>query len=356
MQFIQIGSLAVSLKWLLLGIALVFGLLTIKLWLKQTQENEIHKKVFDLIVNVLFLGFFVWKGSMVILEPSLVIKSPMSLLYFTGGTPGLIIAALSASFYFVYKSRRMNLSNLFILQSGIMFIFSVIGGYYFLAFFLFPVQSPFHLVLSICSILIVGFILFKHGPKEAIEVVKKILAITVLAGLIGWVAYDRFAAPTEAEKTVQKSNTLDQSIEIGIQEGNRAPNFQLKNLEGDEVALNDLKGKKVILNLWATWCPPCKAEMPHMQEFYQEQKGKDVEILAVNLTTAEKNPNGVGQFVKDYGLTFPVVLDTAGAVGDAYQAFTIPTSYFIDRNGIIQKRIVGPMDKGMMTELINSID
>lgn len=356
MQIIQIGSLAVSLKWLILGIAILLGLVTIKLWLKGTQENEIHKKVFDLIANGIFLGFIVWKGSLLILEPSLVIKSPMSLLYFTGGTPGLVIAALSAIIFVVYKSLRMKLSNLLILHLSGLFIFTAMGSYLLLAFSLISNRPTFYIVLGFLSLFIVGLILFKNYPKEAVQVVKKILAITVLAGLVGWLAYDQFVAPTEADQTVEKNIPDDKSVELGIQEGKRAPNFQLKNLKGEEVSLADLRGKKVILNLWATWCPPCKAEMPHMQEFYQEQQGKDVEILAVNLTTAEKDPNGVGQFVKDYGLTFPVVLDTTGEVGNAYQAFTIPTSYILDRNGVIQKRIVGPMDKEMMTELINSID
>lgn len=158
------------------------------------------------------------------------------------------------------------------------------------------------------------------------------------------------------DKTVQEGQTVQQnSDEIGIKEGNKAPNFQLENIDGQKVQLSDFKGKKVILNLWATWCPPCKAEMPHMKDFYQEQKGKDVEIVAVNITTSEKNPESVEQFVKDFGLTFPILLDETGEIGDVYQAITIPTSYFIDTNGIIHKRIVGPMDKEMMTDLINGM-
>ncbi|ULT59747.1 TlpA family protein disulfide reductase [Neobacillus drentensis] len=117
-----------------------------------------------------------------------------------------------------------------------------------------------------------------------------------------------------------------------------------------------MQGKKVILNLWATWCPPCKAEMPHMQEFYQSQKGKNIEILAVNLTAAEKDVSNIKPFVQDYDLTFPVLLDHDGLIVDTYQALTISTSYIIDTKGIIRKRIVGPMDKERMTELINSIE
>lgn len=185
---------------------------------------------------------------------------------------------------------------------------------------------------------------------------KKIIIVIALSGLIGWGIYDYTSSPTEAEKTTPESQTADQAtMEPGLQEGNRVPNFQLKTLDGKDVQLSDMKGKKVILNFWATWCPPCKAEMPHMQEFYKEQKGKNVEILAINLTTAEKDPKGIERFVKDYGLTFPILLDSTGEIGDAFQAFTIPTSYLIDTNGIIHKRIVGPMDKDMMTGLINSM-
>lgn len=186
---------------------------------------------------------------------------------------------------------------------------------------------------------------------------KKIIAVIFLLGLVGWAIYDHTSKPTEAEKTVQEAQPSGQkSAKIGFQEGNRAPNFELQTLDGKQISLSDMKGKRLILNFWATWCPPCKAEMPHMQKFYQEQKGNNIEILAVNLTTGEKNPKDVAKFVKDYGLTFPILLDSSGEIGEAYQAFTIPTSYIIDSHGIIKKKIVGPMDKGMMTELIKSID
>ncbi|MBS4211110.1 MULTISPECIES: redoxin domain-containing protein [Neobacillus] len=297
MHVIQIGSLSISLKWLLLGVGILIVLFFIKFWVKKTYEGELHKKVFDLLVNTLILGFFIWKGSLIVLEPSIVMNSPLSLLYFTGGSKGLILAMIGSIIYFILKGRKINIPN---------------------------------------------------------PLIKKILAVTALSGLIGWTMYD-FA--TSIEKTVKEGESkLKSSVEIGIKEGNKAPDFQLKNIEGQNVRLSDFKGKKVILNLWATWCPPCKAEMPHMKDFYQKQKGKDVEIVAVNLTTSEKNPESVEQFVKDYGLTFPVLLDENGEIGDVYQAITIPTSYFIDTNGIIHERIVGPMDKEMMTDLINSMN
>jgi peroxiredoxin len=188
---------------------------------------------------------------------------------------------------------------------------------------------------------------------------KNLMIVIALIGLIGWGIYDTSLSSsnkTEKGSEVEEVATTSKDLEIGLQEGNKAPNFGLKTLNGQEVKLSDMVGKKVILNFWATWCPPCKAEMPHMQEFYEEQKNNQVTILAVNLTTSEKSSDNIGSFVKDYGLTFPIVLDSEGQVGQTYQAVTIPTSYIIDTKGVIQKKIVGPMDKEMMTELLQSVD
>lgn len=140
------------------------------------------------------------------------------------------------------------------------------------------------------------------------------------------------------------------------QEGQPAPDFELVTLEGETVKLSDYKGKKVILNFWATWCPPCKAEMPHMQEFYEKNKEQGIEILAVNLTNLDNGKTDIKKFVEEYELTFTVPLDEEGGVGMQYQTFTIPTSYIIDTSGVISKKIVGPMNEEMMSTLTKDIN
>lgn len=187
---------------------------------------------------------------------------------------------------------------------------------------------------------------------------RNLLIILGIAGLVGWAIYDTQFSNADAEKTKKvEEEAASADVEVGIKEGNKAPDFELTTVDGKQLKLSDMVGKKVILNFWATWCPPCKAEMPHMQDFYEEQADNGVEVVAVNLTTAEKNPADIEKFVEEYGLTFDIPLDEEGDIGgEMYQAFTIPTSYIIDTNGIIQKKIIGPMDKEMMTELINSIE
>ncbi|MBN8209323.1 TlpA family protein disulfide reductase [Bacillus sp. NTK071] len=145
--------------------------------------------------------------------------------------------------------------------------------------------------------------------------------------------------------------------EVGINEGNVAPDFTLYSLEGQEVRLSDYRGKVVFVNFWATWCPPCKAEMPHMEEFYQEKAEEyDAEILAVNITSEESSAQVVEEFINKYEITFPVLMDTEGEQAENFATITIPTTYVIDKNGIIMKRLVGPMSKDRMIELASSID
>ncbi|RJS62405.1 redoxin domain-containing protein [Bacillus sp. PK3_68] len=159
----------------------------------------------------------------------------------------------------------------------------------------------------------------------------------------------------DTEESVTATENIPGADLSEVQEGKPAPDFELTTLAGKKVKLSDYQGKKVILNFWATWCPPCKAEMPHMQNFYEENKDKDVEIVAVNLTSVDKGRSEIEGFVKEYGLTFDIPLDEKGTIGTQYQAFTIPTSYVIDSNGVITQKIIGPMDENMMADLTKSI-
>lgn len=143
----------------------------------------------------------------------------------------------------------------------------------------------------------------------------------------------------------------------GLAKGETAPDFELTTLDGETVKLSDYRGKKVILNLWATWCPPCRAEMPDMQNYYEEQaQAENVEILAVNLTTEDRGMDKINAFVEEFQLTFPIPMDTEGKVGDVYQAATIPTSYMIDTEGRVQNKIVGPMNEEMMEDFIANME
>ena len=144
----------------------------------------------------------------------------------------------------------------------------------------------------------------------------------------------------------------------GLKPGEKPPNFELTTLAGDAVKLSDYEGKKVILNFWASWCPPCKAEMPHMEKYYKHYKDSaNVEILAVNMTMTERRGlEHVEQFVDAYKLTFPILLDESGDVSKVYDPLTSPPmTYMLNTDGTIAHVIHGPIDEDMMIEQVDAL-
>jgi len=130
------------------------------------------------------------------------------------------------------------------------------------------------------------------------------------------------------------SSTPAQGPEIG----KLAPDFELSSLDGQVVSLSDFRGKPVFLNFWATWCGPCKFEMPFIQEMYEGLSSEGLVVLAVNI---REDPARVREFVATFGFTFPVLLAAEPAVPLAYNIRGIPATFFIDENGIIQDIKIG---------------
>jgi len=124
--------------------------------------------------------------------------------------------------------------------------------------------------------------------------------------------------------------------------GKPAPDFSLPALDGKKINLSDYRGKVVLVNIWATWCAPCVEEMPSMQQFYNEFKGGDFEILAVSIDTLGLEV--VAPFMENHKLTFPALLDPQGTVKTPYGITGVPESFIIDKDGTLVKRIIGPLD------------
>ena len=130
--------------------------------------------------------------------------------------------------------------------------------------------------------------------------------------------------------------------------GARAPAFEVANLDGELVSLEEHRGKVVLVNIWATWCPPCLEEMPSMERLYKEFEGTDFEILAISVDAplGKVGPGGriggnVVDFTEEMGLTFPILHDQTGMLQYVYQTTGLPESFLLDRNGVIYKRVSG---------------
>ena len=138
-------------------------------------------------------------------------------------------------------------------------------------------------------------------------------------------------------------------------QGFAAPDFILDLLGGGKVTLSDLRGKPIVVNLWASWCPPCRAEMPAIEKVYQDYKDLGLVVLGVN-TTNQDSEADAATFVRQYGLTFPIPLDRDGSVSVRYALRGLPTTFFIDREGIIRSVVVGgPMSEAVIRSNVEDL-
>jgi cytochrome c biogenesis protein CcmG, thiol:disulfide interchange protein DsbE len=139
------------------------------------------------------------------------------------------------------------------------------------------------------------------------------------------------------------------------QQGFLAPDFELQTTSGETVRLSDLRGQAVLVNLWATWCPPCRAEMQSIEKVYNEYKDQGLIVLAVNMTYQDDSTK-IAPFINAQGLTYPILLDPTGEVGHAYELRSLPSSFFIGRDGIIHEVVIGgPMAEALLRTRIEEI-
>ncbi len=174
---------------------------------------------------------------------------------------------------------------------------------------------------------------------------RRLLLLAVLVISAGWMWLSR----------VPVTGGQSAALRASPQEGFLAPDFTLESLDGRQVRLSALRGKVVLVNLWASWCPPCRAEMPALDKVYQSDRSRGLEVLAVNATNQDGEADARA-FVEQLGLSFPVLLDRDGTAGQHYLLRSLPTSIFIDRRGVIRAIVVGgPMPEALIRSKVEDL-
>ncbi|MFD1423608.1 TlpA family protein disulfide reductase [Laceyella tengchongensis] len=188
---------------------------------------------------------------------------------------------------------------------------------------------------------------------------KNLIIFCVLLALVGiavWTGIEDRQAP--ASGGTKTDTTIQCKGESRPEEGYCAPNFTLRTIDGKKIELYRNQGKPTIINFWATWCPPCKKEMPYFQKAYDQYKDK-VNFIMVNETSQEKDETKIKPFLDKHGYTFPVVLDpleNKRTVGfDQYGLYGIPATYVVAADGKIQYRFIGGMEEEQMAMLMQEL-
>ncbi|MGN8966840.1 TlpA family protein disulfide reductase [Intestinimonas sp. HCP28S3_D6] len=154
---------------------------------------------------------------------------------------------------------------------------------------------------------------------------------------------DNLSAQTPAETESQTPQDSDAPAETEPSKV-ETPDFTVENADGEEVKFSDYVGKPIVLNFWASWCSPCKSEMPEFNEAWEELDG-EVQFLMVNMTDgARETVDTAKEYVEGQGFSFPVFFDTGSEAAMAYSAYSLPTTYFIDAEGYVVARAVGAID------------
>jgi peroxiredoxin len=143
---------------------------------------------------------------------------------------------------------------------------------------------------------------------------------------------------------------------VSTEIGRAAPDFLLKAPDGSQVRLSDLQGKPVLVNFWASWCTPCRQEMPEIVKAYDAHKDNGLVVVAVDL---QENGDQINGFAREFGMEFPIVIDRNGGVADAWRiggpVEGIPSSYFLDDRGVVQARAFGPMTADTLAQNLRTI-
>ena len=193
----------------------------------------------------------------------------------------------------------------------------------------------------------------RRSKKKALE--KKnappVGLITMGLGIVFIGVAALFLIP-KSESAASAGGAPEEYSSIPMEVDFAAPELALENLAGEPESLTDYQGQVVLLNLWATWCPPCKAEIPILQEYYEEHRADGFVILGVD---SQESPEVVENYIVTTDVSYPIWIDEQGKAGEAFSSFSLPTSFVIDREGTVRLAWVGEISKAMLEKHVTPV-
>lgn len=310
--------LKTSLLYILMGI----GTGSISILFLTKNDKKSGKTAFDLITNFLLIVILTWKLLPIILSPGDIISNPLMFIYASGGTIGVAVGVILGFGYLGFKL-------FFYWKNG--GTGSSVGA---------GCNRPLWMVLKPVFVFFV---------TAAVVSASLFFASAVLLGNIN-------------ESVIMNGNEIEMNSIPST--GSAAPEFELPDTDGNLISLADYRGKWVILNFWATWCPPCLAEIPTLIKFYDKADRDKIVLLGINAARTEKSAEGgdvksyVSAFSDEKGITFPVLLDICedegSCVSTIYGAENLPTTIVISPEGIVTRIKTGVVDSFWLRTAVDS--
>lgn len=339
MDYLSIGSINIPYSWLAF-----LGAVFISEWM--TKKNKDAQ-----LDAYLFLYIIIWKLSYIIFYFDAFINAPLSVLYFDGGMKGHYLAIFVTVLQLIRKRHTLHLDALWqgflifiasyhvimglLQQNWLIVIFAVVALVVqfknsriatFLVSLLVFMQYPLHAVWPAIFIAFLILVVALGRTKQ----LQQILAIAIVSLLIGMTLY----APQQKMGAITAMEAIELTTTVG-----------------DSRTLHNPQKQLTIVNFFATWCPPCKAEMPHLQAF-QEKLPETVELVGVNLAARDDGKQALQNFLGQYNVTYPILVDAEDQAGKAFGVLTIPTTVLLNAEGQELHRIVGPLSEATLNQLV----
>ena len=179
---------------------------------------------------------------------------------------------------------------------------------------------------------------------------KVIILFFVVGIMVGDLLIDYQAQGQAHPQESQAAELQDRNVGIAV--GDLAPEFSGTTIDGQTVSLSDLDGKLVVINVFASWCGPCRAETPHLVEIYDELDRDEVEFVGLNL---QETPGALQTFKEEFSIEYPLLLNEGGEITDIYSPIGLPTTWFIDQEGIVRFTFSGPLTKESLQIILDDV-
>ncbi|MFD0671271.1 redoxin domain-containing protein [Cohnella sp. GCM10027633] len=400
MYAFQLGSTVLNGQLLLYIAFGICGYLSLRYWPARVNNDQ-TRQLQEAAGSAFLLWLAVWKLSPLLIDYESTVSNFGSLLFLDGGAMGQLLAGIAVVVFAVYQANRRGWPLPLLAEGTIRYIAGGTAAYQ-AALLVIGIDPPLFPALTLGwtiafatfaslrrrpgsaagampgAVYLIGLALLAFGSEHRLTIILSMSSLQWFClALAAWIAnvsrgedadgpakLRRAVVPLLALATIafsllysnigftaDRSGEQTKGMQTGLRRDEIAPGFELQDLQGNTVRLSDYRGRRVILNFWASWCPPCRAEMPHMQRFY-EKHGNEAVLLSVNLTALESSADVAKRFADKRGLTFPIALDAQGDVEDLYEISAYPTTYVLDERGVTDDVIVGPMTFDFMETLL----
>lgn len=339
MTYLTIGQVNIPVVWLAFFVAIFYA------DYRNRKGDATTNKWLERLVYT-YIG--VWKLSYVLFSWSDFAKAPLSLVYFDGGLKGHLLALGGLTIIVYRKRQQIEWQELWTYWARFVSVFGIISAGF---------QEQWLFAVSWFTLLIMIERAYKHGLL--------LIQLLLLVWLYGFLGSLTLAHSVVLLMLVLKSKQVQYAAlavimslvatmlgDVSVnKESTERLAIELITTTGEMYRLEEQSQSLTVVNFFATWCPPCKAEMPHLQSF-AEDLPKGVELIGVNLTERDDGEQALVDFMSEYDVTYPILLDETDEVGTAYNVMSIPTTVLLNAAGEELTRIVGPISEEGLRELV----